>query len=760
MPSLTSIILGGVQAIAGVFLLATGLGAGIGAKLLLSGVLTLVSSFMGAKTGRSGFASSPTYGWDNLGNAAFEGSPEQVVYGEHLVKPSPVSTNLKTEGGVQVAYQLFHVSEGEIESIGQVKVNDVAIGNFPNAVATTDRLGTSSQTAIPGFNEVGAQYDGGTRLDNAATHTHEMRNTADTLTFALVFQQGLWATNRRGEPGDPASWTGKIEYRTHGSTSSWVTFSPQSDDGPQWTLDVGKAAGTWQIIAATQSTLRVQINLRFDGKNGRPPRGRYDVRITGMGPVKSHYVNTPDVANVIEITNDQRAYAGSALLGLKLPASAQLSGGTRVSCVVKGRKVYDTRTSTTIFSQNPAMIVRDLLVDTTYGLGLSSSAIDTTSLEALANACDATVTPVTGGSAEKKWQLDYVLDVQSPAVDHLTQMLAGCRATLAYAGGKVYFVQDVARSVDRAFDASSTASTSGAGAVRDEGDGPDRRSTLVAKSLELSQRWNIVRVQYLDRNQEWRQRTIEVRDKYANIGAVTGGPFVVAEKIRGGTSKAEGILTAGYANGSAFVTYTQNDGATAFASGETITGATSGATAVLSSAPYSPSPERPLEIQLYGVTRRTQAIREARYALNNARSRTLFASWGGFLGDLDLLPGDRVTMTSDRPAWSARGFTILSMGFDEEGKATFECREYNADVFSDNVDTSSVDGLQYVPGGGVPPGLRYPAPATPADPGSTSNPTTQPAQDPGGVFQGASSKGGVPKGTTGIQMGVPSLVKA
>ncbi len=47
-------------------------------------------------------------------------------------------------------------------------------------------------------------------------------------------------------------------------------------------------------------------------------------------------------------------------------------------------------------------------------------------LEALANACDATITPASGGSAEAKWQLDYVLDVQSPAVDHLTQMRAGC----------------------------------------------------------------------------------------------------------------------------------------------------------------------------------------------------------------------------------------------------------------------------------------------------------------------------------------------
>src|SRR5436190_20279005 len=115
MPNLTSIILGGIQAIAGVFLLATGIGAGIGAKLLLSGVLTLVSSFMSARTGRGGFSSSPTYGgYGALGNAAYEGSPFPVAYGEHLVRPSPISVNLVTEGTAQVLYLLYLISEGEI----------------------------------------------------------------------------------------------------------------------------------------------------------------------------------------------------------------------------------------------------------------------------------------------------------------------------------------------------------------------------------------------------------------------------------------------------------------------------------------------------------------------------------------------------------------------------------------------------------------------------------------------------------------------
>lgn len=720
--NLQSIIVGAIEVIAGAFLLATGIGSGLGAKLLLAGTLTLISAFMGARTGRGGFSTSPTYGWDNLGNAAYEGSPVPVIYGEHLVRPGIVSTNLRVEAGVQVLYLLCLIGAGEIHSISQVRLNDVPIESFAGASAdTTTALGTQSQGVIPGFNETGRQYPAGTHLDLAESHVHEMRGEADAVAINLVWQGGLQHYSTKGDLADTNSIV-EVYAKAYGAPdSAYQPISPSTLDKP-WERKNNKA-GTWSVWGRSTTAVRKQILLRLDGKKDGSEthlaRGRYVIKVVGGIAQKSGDSHIPDVASIVELSNDNRTYAGFAMMGLRLPASAQLNGIPKIECVVKGRKVYDPRDASTAWSDNPVLCVRDLLTNTWYGLGVAESKLDATSWEAAADACDATITPAAGGSAEAKWRLDYVLDVQSPGVDHLQQMLAGCRMTLSDLNRKVYVVHDTTGASARTFEGRTASIASGRANIRDEGDAGDRRSTLRASSLELSQRWSRVRVQYIDRNRAWQQRVVEVFDTYINIGAVTVASFGVGNKIKGQTSGAIGRLTHGYANGAAFLTYTQDDGATAFQSGEVIKDLTTGATATASSAPYTLSTDRPLEIQLYGVTRRTQALREGRKALNDARSRTVFSTWGGFLGDLDLLPGGVVAVAADHLPWTGKLFTLLSVGFDADGLAVFNAREYDADVYSDNVDTSQVDSLQFQPGGSVPPGLRDPA--TPSDGGSTAN---------------------------------------
>jgi hypothetical protein len=73
--------------------------------------------------------------------------------------------------------------------------------------------------------------------------------------------------------------------------------------------------------------------------------------------------------------------------------------------------------------------------------------------------------------------------------------------------------------------------------------------------------------------------------KSMGIGAVTGGPFLHTEFISGGTSGAVGLVVIKTANGSPSMYFVPITGT--FQSGETITGASSGATSVISSAPVS-----------------------------------------------------------------------------------------------------------------------------------------------------------------------------
>lgn len=64
------------------------------------------------------------------------------------------------------------------------------------------------------------------------------------------------------------------------------------------------------------------------------------------------------------------------------------NGIPNISCVIKGKKVYDPRTTTTAYSENPALILYDYMRDSNYGLNESASAFDTTALTAAANVCD------------------------------------------------------------------------------------------------------------------------------------------------------------------------------------------------------------------------------------------------------------------------------------------------------------------------------------------------------------------------------------
>ena len=72
------------------------------------------------------------------------------------------------------------------------------------------------------------------------------------------------------------------------------------------------------------------------------------------------------------------------------------NGLPNISTVIRGKKVLNPATSTTAWSQNPALCVYDYLRDTKYGLGESVSNILTSSVTAAATVCDETVSLAAG----------------------------------------------------------------------------------------------------------------------------------------------------------------------------------------------------------------------------------------------------------------------------------------------------------------------------------------------------------------------------
>lgn len=102
--------------------------------------------------------------------------------------------------------------------------------------------------------------------------------------------------------------------------------------------------------------------------------------------------------------------------------------------VVKGLKVYDFRTSTTAWSQNPVLILYDYMTNSRYGLGWDTSLFESDSWEAAADYCDIDV-PCSG---KPKYYIDYYVGAQLKSQSIIETILSHFRGTMSYFGGKVY----------------------------------------------------------------------------------------------------------------------------------------------------------------------------------------------------------------------------------------------------------------------------------------------------------------------------------
>ena len=69
---------------------------------------------------------------------------------------------------------------------------------------------------------------------------------------------------------------------------------------------------------------------------------------------------------------------------------------TSIAFDIQGKLLYDPRTSTTVYSDNPALCVRDFITDVKFGMGADPATIDDSYTIAAANICDETVAVSSG----------------------------------------------------------------------------------------------------------------------------------------------------------------------------------------------------------------------------------------------------------------------------------------------------------------------------------------------------------------------------
>lgn len=469
--------------------------------------------------------SSPTYGWDGIQTTQDVGRPIPIVYGEHAVGGEIINAYVSTDGEKNYLNLLLALCEGEIDSVSGIKINDNPVENF-SEIEITEKLGTNDQDVIPNFEDLHDEHNINSKLLKDTPYSYTTVNLdCEGFDIYLTLPSGLFYASSDGSVNN---WdvVYRVEYKLH-SSGTWIDL------------------GLTTISYKSRSTLR-----RIFEKRGLTP-GQYDIRVTRTSEDSDLTGHTGDLYlySVDEIRTDDLAYPNTALEGIKALAQEQLSGGTpNFTFIVKGKKVlqpkvmngaievdwknyyYDSITSewkllsdgtvlswdgttyVTKWCANPAWCVRDLLLNTRYGLGehvLSENILISNYLE-MAKYFDERV-PDGNGSYEKRMRMDVVIDSASKAPDLLGQLCSAFRGMIFYSEGILRLKVDKPEDPVQIF---------GMGNICDAG---------------LSQQWkskkdiyNVIDAQFLDKDKNYEQEQIS----YIDEDALAAGDPIRRKSIR------------------------------------------------------------------------------------------------------------------------------------------------------------------------------------------------------------------------------------
>ena len=163
-----------------------------------------------------------------------------------------------------------------------------------------------------------------------------------------------------------------------------------------------------------KSKIRIQ---KFDGSQTSAPADLLaESELTGSNALTSNFVGNGIAYLYVRYEYDGEVFA---------------SGVPLITAVVQGKKVYDPRTSTTAYSNNAALCIRDFITST---YGLNDSAIDDVSFSAAANESDENVT-LSGVGTEKRYTINGIVKASSPTGKVLGDMSTACAGTLFWGSG-------------------------------------------------------------------------------------------------------------------------------------------------------------------------------------------------------------------------------------------------------------------------------------------------------------------------------------
>jgi len=420
------------------------------------------------RIGHDAWNESPTYSWNVLRNLNTQGNPIPILYGTMRVAGQIISKVVDVDGDKQYLNVLVAVAGHEVDSLTDIEINGQP-ESYYHGITTYTRLGTTSDSVIPGFDEVATQQTFGTKLNYGSPVTYETDgNAVEKIKLHITAPYGCYYANDQGGL-DSRSASFQVQYRVKG-TSTWTT------------------QGSYTISGAT--TKRLSRTVTFD----TPSADQYEVRVQRTNSESSSARERTAIywTAMTEIIKRSLIYPGIAKYAVRALATDQLSGAepTFTAKVTRSTvQVYNPSTSSweSKSASNPAWAAYDLLVNETYGGGIDHTRIDYDTFEAWASYCDETV------QGETRFELNIYIDSQMTLWEALLTICKAGRAVPIRKGTQYSVIVDKPSTPVQMFTMADI-----------------KAGTFKETFLQKKDRANAIEVTYLDEDRGYTRQTVAV----------------------------------------------------------------------------------------------------------------------------------------------------------------------------------------------------------------------------------------------------------
>lgn len=268
------------------------------------------------------------------------------------------------------------------------------------------------------------------------------------------------------------------------SRKNKVSPQPAPPDTTYWE-NITISSASLVITGASNSPINKSYKIAF------PEIGQYEIMmnlVSAPPEGNSRYGGTVVWSALTEIIYDDLTYPGTALAGLKIKASDQLSGGlpSFTSIVKKTQHTFSVAGTKTI--ENPAWALYYVLTNDVWGGGIPESKIDLATFQSWADYC-----------TQEELKVCIYIDTRMSFNEVKNMICEVGRAQLIQRGLSFSVIVDKPSIPTQLFTVGNI--------VRD---------SFKMNFLPFDDRANCIRVSYFDKDANWEKSVVEIRDKSFN----------------------------------------------------------------------------------------------------------------------------------------------------------------------------------------------------------------------------------------------------